>query len=56
MLERWKQKTLQCNKCRNQLAELDLDGPRQNVCPHCQSVNSCEPIEDVDSICNKNDN
>lgn len=47
MFEKWKQKTLQCNKCQRQISELELDGPRQNVCPFCGAVNSCEPIEDI---------
>lgn len=50
MFERWKQKTLQCRDCGEKIGELDIDGVNQNICPNCEAVNSCAPIEEFGEL------
>lgn len=45
MFSIFRQHTLKCNNCLKTLAELDLSGEKQNKCPFCGAVDSCEPIE-----------
>ena len=44
------QSTLQCRNCKNKLAELDIEGARQNTCPHCGAIDTCAPAEEVEQL------
>lgn len=43
--EKSKLKTLQCSECRNTLNESDMVGLWHNVCPICDSTNTCTTLK-----------